>query len=716
MVRALKPPVCGRFSRRADITVISSLGFPPGTIRPGILTLIQDTGRAGFHQQLALDSTVSRPRLDDPVIRVVQWIFQRPPWVMWGGAVLAAVVAAVVLVIVWRRRRFIGHWLATRALALQFGLAAAVVLLLVGVAALGYRTNNFIEHDNRFCNGCHIFVASGEAPILPDTGSYSLVNKLEGKHDTLSCHACHALHPLKEAVKLVFWMSGVRDSTIPPHAKVPRNVCEGCHVTGDARKTWQAIAATAGHRTHLESDSSSLKGKVQCLTCHAQTAHRFQPVNATCAQAGCHAAIDVRMRLGKMATQTATHCIVCHQFTATVPALATRDSAASTLIPKSEQCFSCHQMQGRIAAFAPGQDPHKATCGMCHDPHKQTEPAQAAATCSSAGCHADWKKTPFHTGAAHARIASSPDRCITCHQPHQARVDASNCTGCHTAVRERSGSLLHPPLPFDTTRALRHVSAAQSSASVPPPPPAPPPGGAEHLPRSLGDGPPTDDPPSALTAASQIALAADTFSHAPHRHLACLTCHTNTSKRTTLTFERPRGCQICHHQAPDPARCATCHAPSEITAPLPVTLTVTIGAGPAHVRTASFDHRTHSARSCTECHTTPVTLAPPPEVAGCRNCHAQHHAAGPACAACHNGSDIRPAHARPVVAHRACDACHAPATVAALVPVRQLCITCHLPQVDHYAARECTTCHFQQSPADFRAHLTKAGLTKAGAL
>ena len=302
-----------------------------------------------MHQQLALDSTVAHPELDDPVIRIVQWIFQRPPWVMWGGAILGAIAAVIVLWWLWRRRRPIGHWLASRQLAVKFAMGGGVILALLGVAGLGYRTNNFIMHDNRFCNGCHIFVASGEARVLPDTGYYSLVNKLEGKHDTLSCHACHALKPLKEAVKMVYWMSGVRDKEIPPHAKVPRNVCEGCHVTGDAKKTWQAIAATAGHRTHLESDSSTLKGKVECLTCHAQTAHRFKPANATCAQSGCHAAETVQIRLGRMASQTSTHCIVCHKFTAEVPALATRDSAANTLIPKSEQCFSCHQMRGRLA-------------------------------------------------------------------------------------------------------------------------------------------------------------------------------------------------------------------------------------------------------------------------------------------------------------------------------------------------------------------------------
>ncbi len=660
---------------------------------------LQDSGPPGTHPLLGFDSTLASPKLDDPVIRIVQWVFQRPPWVMWGGAILAAVIATVLLWTLWRRRTAIAQWLSLRSLGLKFLMAAGALALLLAVAGMGYRTNNFVERDNRFCSGCHIFVGSNEARVLPDTGDYSLVNRMEGKHDTLSCHACHQLYPLKEAVKMLYWMSGVRDKEIPPHAKVPRNVCERCHVTGDAKKTWQAIAATAGHRTHLESDSSALKGKIECLTCHAQTAHRFKPANTTCAQAGCHAAPAVQIKLGRMSSQTATHCIVCHQFTAKVPALATRDSAETTLIPKSEQCFSCHQMRGRLASFAPERDPHKATCGMCHDPHKQETPAAAAATCASAGCHADWKKNPFHTGAAHRGLATQPGRCITCHVPHSARVDASDCTGCHTSVREgtKGAGALRPPLPFDTTRALRRVSL-EPAPLVP----------LEHQPRSLGDGPPPDDPPGIVAnAAAAAPPAAASFSHAPHRRHPCLTCHTNTSKRGTLTFERPRGCQICHHQAAVTSRCETCHAAAELSRPIAASVAVTVGTAPVHQRAATFAHSAHTSRACTDCHTMPVTLAPGSAVVTCQSCHEQHHADGPACTACHNDPDIRPAHARPVAGHRACDACHGIQTVARLVPNRQLCLTCHAPQTAHYAERECTTCHFQQTPSEYRAHLVR---------
>ena len=143
--------------------------------------------------------------------------------------------------------------------------------------------------------------------------------------------------------------------------------------------------------------------------------------------------------------------------------------------------------------------------------------------------------------------------------------------------------------------------------------------------------------------------------------------------------------------------------------PVEASVPVTVGAREPRVRAASFSHTAHASRACTECHTTPVTLAPVASVAGCQDCHESHHAAGPACNTCHAGSDIKQAHVRPVDAHQACDECHAPATVARLVPVRQLCLTCHQPQANHYPARECVTCHFQSSPAEYQRHLLKGG-------
>ena len=197
-------------------------------------------------------------------------------------------------------------------------------------------------HDNDFCRGCHIFVPSGQLFVRPDTGTYLLVNKLEGPHDSLSCHACHPFELKAQTKELYYWIMA-RPDKIPPHAKVPRAICEQCHVQGEAKKTWQRVASTAGHRIHLESDSAPLKN-VQCLTCHARSAHRFQPADTTCAQKGCHLTDDVKIRLGRMAArfhdrpikplpnEEQLYCNSCHQFTAEAQ-LVSLDSASRTLQP-----------------------------------------------------------------------------------------------------------------------------------------------------------------------------------------------------------------------------------------------------------------------------------------------------------------------------------------------------------------------------------------------
>ncbi len=676
---------------------MTRLSGPGNALFSGLgLFFAQSTGDVqSLHQGNAIDSVVDKTILPDPVIPIVQWIFQQPPWVMWGGVVLAAILAFFILRWFWRRRRNVLGWLATRNRIAKLALAGAAAAVVVALAGVGFKAYDFVENDNRFCNGCHIFVPSGQAWILPDTGHYTLVNRMEGKHDTLSCHACHALNPTKEAVKLVFWMSGARQEQIPPHAKVPREVCEDCHVQGDAKETWQQIARTAGHRTHLESDSAALVGKVECLTCHALSAHRFQPPDSTCAQDGCHLTGEIQIKLGKMGGQADLHCSVCHQFTRDVPALATRDSAAGTLRPGSKECFSCHAMRQQLAEFDPGADPHGGTCGMCHNPHAQVKPADALKSCAAAQCHADWRSEPFHLGLRHRKVAES---CTTCHLPHRAKVDASDCTGCHESLQTRRsrGPRLNLPQPFDTTRALERTSLWEPAPDKVKPRPG------------KGDG---LSPPDPLAAEDDRLSASppDSFSHARHRQLACLTCHTTRTGHGQLTFQSPRGCQICHHQAPARSDCSSCHPATELQDPLPVEVRVAVTPNPARPRQVSFEHSAHRSLPCIECHTAPVSLEPSAPVGTCAACHAEHHEATRNCASCHRTGTITEPHARPVEAHIGCDACHALATVAKLSPSRPFCLTCHSTEQDHYESRECTTCHFQARPEEFRAHLLEVG-------
>ena len=522
------------------------IGFPPDSAAAALraavslwrhATALQDSVQSP-HRSL-VDSVVVHSPLPDPIVPIVQWIFQKPGWLMLSGIILGTVIAVTFVIVLWRRRGAIGHWLVTRDRGVKLALGGVLLVLLGLIGAAGYKTYHFAMHDNRFCQGCHIFVPSGQIVERPDTGTYLLVNALEGKHDTLSCHACHPFELKAQTMELVAWMTN-RPEVVPPHAKVPRHICEQCHVQGEAKDKWQRIATTAGHRTHLESDS--LKGKVECLSCHALSAHRFPPTDSTCAnQQGCHLTQDVAVKLGKMRGQADMHCNACHQFTADVPLLATRDSAAGTLTPATRQCASCHAMKAKLAAigFDPAKDPHGGTCGMCHNPHTNIQPKDAIKSCASAQCHATWRDVAFHSGAVHRRVAQN---CTLCHAAHAARVDASDCTGCHNTIRQRAPREAPglkpkvPPTPFDTTKALQRSSVA------------PP------LLERLGQG---DTPPDeALPAALLHRAPADSFSHARHKKLGCITCHDIASKTNRLTFRPPRGCQICHHQAPSKSNCA----------------------------------------------------------------------------------------------------------------------------------------------------------------
>lgn len=619
-------------------------------------------------------AVVGPPPLPGGVATVLRFLFNLPQWFQIAGFIVGVLVAIAVLALLWSYRRAIGSWITTRRRQVQLALGALVTVFLLGSAVVGAAGYHYVEHENAFCTGCHIMAR----PFQRFAGS---------KHDSLECHTCHQQSMFANMRQLYLWVAE-RPQEIGPHAKVPTRVCARCHEQGAAKETWQRIASTAGHRTHLQSDSSALRG-VQCVTCHGYQVHRFVPVDSTCAQAGCH--VTVQIKLAKMRDQTDLHCILCHQFTAEVPALAAYDSARGTLVPGMKQCLGCHEMRAVLAEFDPAKDPHRGQCGDCHNPHTQATPAEAALTCASAKCHADWRSDPFHIGTNHRAVN---EKCTLCHEPHHAKVDPSDCAGCHAAVRaRRAGKHLTPPLPFDTAAALHRV-ALRSGLS-------PGLGPAGHGP-FFADPPPEGDP-------SGGAAAADSFPHDRHKSLACITCHKSNAAHGELTFDRPRGCQICHHQAPQATDCSTCHQASEL-APESVSVRVQVAGQTAHEHRALFLHATHTSVKCATCHTTPATLDPAPLVLACAACHDDHHTAGRRCDACHTdaGPDIRAAHAPPIDAHTNCDACHTPTIVAHLVPDRELCLACHPAQRDHHPDRECTPCHFQASPDAFAQHLRRA--------
>ena len=124
------------------------------------------------------------------------------------------------------------------------------------------------------------------------------------------------------------------------------------------------------------------------------------------------------------------------------------------------------------------------------------------AAASSAGCHDNYKDVPFHTGFSHRKVGTN---CTTCHVPHAAKVDASGCQECHTKVRAQGNR--RPPLPFDTTQALRRMANPPSSSSRAPDQPIEPdemsPLDDELMASAHDEAPPPDDTATAAARPSK---------------------------------------------------------------------------------------------------------------------------------------------------------------------------------------------------------------------
>lgn len=487
------------------------------------------------------------------------------------------------------------------------GLIVAGVVLVAGAATLGYRTYDWVEHDNEFCLSCHLMVEP-----------YELF--AESAHADLGCKQCH-MPTFTARSQMALTQVLQNPDSLTAHAEVPNSKCESCHVDGDPDE-WENIANTAGHRVHFESDDPEL-GDLACVRCHSTSLHEFAATDQTCAQSGCHT--DVEVRLGRMSDLT-IHCASCHAFNRDVadgPALAT------PLRPQGSECLSCHQMQ--LLVEMPDDEPHEQSCGTCHNPHEQTTPQQAVESCASGACHTDPEEiTPHHVGLPEGTVAD----CSTCHTAHVFTVDGAECAACHQDVAavppggtagfdhaehggvdcaschqtvEAHGEVTvdapmdclacHHTEPVAADCAACHDAADTPAASLPVTRPYTP----------------SEGPSGTRTMA---------FEHGAHVDVACASCHTDGVEMSAASVD----CASCHeehHEAE--VRCASCHqAPPDDVHTVQahvncVTCHVEAPASVASVpRTRDFcvschrdmeDHRPEG--NCAECH-----QLPPPDGAG----------------------------------------------------------------------------------------------------
>jgi hypothetical protein len=660
-------------------------------VTPALFFLLQQGPEAHYGGGAASGTTAGA--VSDPTAQLFRFLLSTvPQWVQIAGILIGGPVALIITWQVWKNRRDLWAWFLGRSRAYKLAIAGTGGFVVLVVGFVGVYNYNYVMHKNDFCQSCH----------LMDTAW----NRFQvSAHKDLQCHACHR-QPLWVSSKELFWWVYERRMAVPVHDKVPTAVCAECHLRTGTDSARTNVLRTAGHALHLQSDSSALKN-VQCVTCHGRDFHMFRPNNATCSQAGCHT--NMRVKLGAMSNARFLHCTTCHGFRAPVPQGQTVAEAKGTLVPRELNCTACHQMSQQVLKWDLASDPHKASCGSCHNPHTQDQPRDAFKSCATAQCHASADTlTAFHRGLGSHGL----DNCGACHQAHSWKVNGTDCLACHKTIYQnrpaaarRSGTSAAPIVPAAPPRhapSARHAAPTDSAATFRPiartrPAPARP---FHSRPRAAGGSPlrtAAVRTPGAATAAEPPASdgaptgpSDTTFLHSRHKGITCTACHGTTgTTHGALTIAAPKDCLACHHGPKQTATCATCHTTASLVPrPQMVTLRVTArppGSGPV-TRALPFAHARHAALACARCHAATdkrdVTTT-------CTSCHADHHQLDRDCASCHPTASV--GHER--AAHDGCAGCHATTQFVAATLSRPLCLTCHQAQRDHYVARDCATCH-----------------------
>lgn len=678
------------------ISLVAALA-QAGRLFPGrALSLPQE------HPPTTVPDTLPEPPLPGGLAGVIRWFFHVPQWIQIGGAVLAVFVGGWLAYRLWSGRREIWSWIRTRRTALQLAMAGVAAAAVIAAGAFAKVSWDYTQHANEFCTACHVM---GDA----------FRKFTQSEHADLECHDCHQ-QPISASMRQVYLWVLERPEEIGPHSPVPNERCAECHIQQDPDSTWQRIAATAGHRVHLESDSAALD-TAMCVTCHGVEVHRFVPASQTCGQADCHAEEDTRIVLGRMAGQTGLHCVGCHEFTAPVSEQVPRDTAHQALVPTESQCLGCHEMQQVLADFQVEEDPHDGRCGWCHDPHAQETPAAAFATCTGSGCHSQPDTlSPFHQGIAHAVL----EDCGACHEAHDWSAEGQDCASCHPDIpgaRRVEGGLAPVTRGAHGTAGdrLRSYRASLRAGS--------PSDGAREGPsgpRARADGAtPGDDwiapggdgsPPAGPRAISQLTPPQETrpdtlpyqrtdreFDHAEHTDVACTECHSSAERHGQVTVTTARQCASCHHGPSARERsCTACHAEGTLTGRIGVQRSIRLAVwdGPRS-RELGFDHAAHGELECGECHVGAPLM---PAARDCADCHEEHHEAHADCSACHAAP---PEDAHDLDVHlTSCTGagCHGTQDGRAYGPEyrrasRSFCLSCHTDQIDHEPRRPCAECH-----------------------
>jgi hypothetical protein len=611
---------------------------------------------------------------------------------------------------------------------------ATIAVALAALLLLG--AGRKVESDPKFCaTSCHH--APGPRAVGASADWHA------AGHSGIACQKCHETS-LATGLRLL-WQTYTNSATPVAHGQATPRACVGCHEKNPAQ--WRLVAETAGHRDHHE-----VKG-VDCLSCHASTAHVSAPPEKVCTS--CHK----DDHLHKSTVVGAETCLSCHSFAIT---------PKNMTPPTTVACEKCHADATTLAASAGGTpvppmrvvDAHAlhggVACQLCHNAHgiKPTVP-QGQPVC--ARCH---QFENFQVGNEQRSGPAGHRDCEGCHKPHAPTGTAIlGCINCHaknakglldngeavvtTALRHKNCASCHVPHTWKAERSgcmQCHKEQTQLLQTRSPP---------EH--KACTDCHDVHGPPP--TGAVCLKCHSDTKSRhvalAPERHKDCTSCHnphapkpedTRTScakchseEVTQLARDGPEGhlqdsCFGCHkpHDNPMPPEnvCSKCHRDKA---------TLVSTAGPPKHRVCISCHEKHVFRitdvvaACTRCHENLFDaaargIASVPHQADCKTCHTFHGEPGVArasCLGCHEkvASEFEPINDK----HADCGSCHKPHTPASAAP--EECRKCHADKAAIAAmwppssahAQACNLCH-QQHDVKIKKACAECHATEAASL
>ncbi|MBI2067723.1 MAG: cytochrome c3 family protein [Deltaproteobacteria bacterium] len=236
-----------------------------------------------------------------------------------------------------------------------------------------YRSYDYVQHDARFCQSCHIM----QKPFEKWSTS---------PHHLVSCHECHK-QPLSASLHQVWFYFTQQPKEVVRHPELDHKVCSRCHLSQDPQ--WKLIGETAGHQVHFK------KAGIDCLDCHMGGVHNFIKPTDRCID--CHTD-KVEGPGKKMAFM---HCTDCHHFLA----------KSEELRPDRKTCLECHQkIQVGKESFPEEAPMSTFDCSTCHKPHEKIRPDREL--CMT--CHSDLK-------GGHP-LFSKELSCTACHAPHRWRI------------------------------------------------------------------------------------------------------------------------------------------------------------------------------------------------------------------------------------------------------------------------------------------------------